>query len=53
MSEHEKLKAMIWLLEQEVQALRSVLSEWPEDKSHFTQMQKADVIQELFNHLVR
>ncbi len=53
MSENEKLKAIIWLLEQEVEALRSVLSEWDHDKSCYTQMSKADAISELFNHIRR
>jgi hypothetical protein len=44
MLEIEKLKALIWLLEQENEALRSVLSEWDQDKSCFIQMNKADNI---------
>lgn len=52
MSEIDRLKFWIHLLEMEVQALRSVLSEFEGDKSEFTQMHKANAIEELKNHLV-
>ena len=42
MTNEEKLLAIIYLLEQEVECLRSVLSEYDEDKSHFVQMICAD-----------
>lgn len=41
----------IKLLQLEIEALRSVLSEWDEDKSCYCQMLKADAIAELLNHL--
>lgn len=53
MLEIEKLKAIIWLLEQEVEALRSVLSEWEQDKSCFGQMIKADDIRNVLNGIKR
>lgn len=52
MSEVERLKFWIHLLEMEVAALRSVLSEFEGDKKEFSQMVKADAIDELKNHLV-
>lgn len=52
MTEFEKLKFWIFLLEMEVQALRSVLSEYTDDKCGFSQWQKAQAIDELKNHLV-
>ena len=52
MSEYERLKFWIHLLEMEVEALRSVLSEFEGDKSEYAQMQKANAIQELKNSLV-
>lgn len=52
MSEFERLKFWIRLLEMEVQALRSVLSEFDGDKLEYLQMQKANAIAELKNHLV-
>lgn len=53
MSTLEELKLYMWLLEKEVEALRSVLSEWDFDKSCYGQMLKADAIEEMKNHLVR
>ena len=53
MSENERLKAIVWLLEQEIEALRSVLSEWDCDKMEYLQMHKAEAIRELFNHIAR
>jgi hypothetical protein len=41
------LELKIKLLELLVEALRSVLSEWDADKSCYTQMRKADAIQEV------
>lgn len=38
------LELKIKLLELEIEALRSVLSEWNEDKSCYTKMLKADAI---------
>lgn len=38
------LITLIKLLEDEVQCLRSVLSEYDEDKSHFVQMKRADIL---------
>lgn len=42
MTNEEKLMAIIYLLEQEVACLRSVLSEYDENKNHFIQMNCAD-----------
>lgn len=53
MSELDRLKFWIHLLEMEVEALRSVLSEFDGDKRQFTQMIKADAIDELKSHLVQ
>jgi hypothetical protein len=53
MTEIERLKFWIHLLEMEVEALRSVLSEFEGDKSEYLQMHKADVIAQLKNTLVR
>ena len=53
MTNEEHLKFYMWLLEQEVEALRSVLSEWAEDKNQFTQWIKASAIDELKNNLRR
>lgn len=53
MSEFERLKFWIRLLEMEVEALRSVLAEFDGDKSEFLQMQKANAIEQLKNSLVR
>lgn len=52
MTEHERLKFWIHLLEMEVQALRSVLSEFDGDKNEFTQWHKAQTIDQLKNCLV-
>lgn len=40
-------------LELEVQALRSVLAEFEGDKYEYTQMLKADAMQDVRNHLRR
>lgn len=53
MSHNEELKFWIHLLEMEIEALRSVLSEFEGDKSEYLQMNKADAIDELKNHLKR
>lgn len=52
MSELERLKFWLHLLEMEVEALRSVLSEFDGDKSEYSQMQKANAIQQLKYSLV-
>jgi len=52
MSEMERLKFWIHLLEMEVEALRSVLAEFDGDKMEYLQMQKANVIDQLKNSLV-
>lgn len=52
-SEYERLRFWIHLLELEVEALRSVLAEFEGDKSEYTQMQKANAIEQLKNSLVR
>jgi len=52
MSELERLKFWIHLLEMEVAALRSVLAEFDGDKMEFLQMQKASAIEQLKNSLV-
>lgn len=49
----EELKFWVQLLTMEVSALRSVLSEFEGDKSHFVQMQKADAIDAFKNTLKR
>ena len=53
MSELEKMKLWILLLEQEVEALRSVLSEYEGDKREYLQMNKADNLEAVRNSLVR
>ena len=53
MSREEYLKFYIQLLEMEIEALRSVLSEFEGDKFEFIQMIKADRIAELKKTLVR
>lgn len=45
------LELKIKLLELQIEALRSVLSEWHEDKHCYTQMIKADAIAEVLNHV--
>jgi hypothetical protein len=52
MNEIERLKFWIHLLEMEVEALRSVLSEFEGNKMEFTQMMKANYIDQLKNSLV-
>jgi hypothetical protein len=52
MNEYDRLKFWVHLLEMEVQALRSVLSEFEGDKTEFTQMVKANAIDQLKNSLV-
>ena len=43
MSDHDQLMiCLIYLLQQEVIALRSVLSEWDHDKSCYVQFHRAD-----------
>jgi len=53
-SETERLKFWLHLLEMEVEALRSVLAEYAEDNDHgqFTQWHKAQAIDQLKNSLV-
>lgn len=41
----------IELLERQVAALYSVLSEWDEDKSCYTQWLAAEAIKEVLNHI--
>lgn len=53
MNEVERLRFWLVLLELEVEALRSVLSEFDGDKDQFLQMNKADAIDRLKNTLVR
>jgi hypothetical protein len=48
----EDLEFWIYLLKMEVQALRSVLSEFEGDKHEYSQMRKANAIDELKNSLV-
>jgi len=53
-SEMERLKFWLHLLEMEVEALRSVLSEFNRgDLYQYSQMLKADAIEQLKNSLVR
>jgi hypothetical protein len=52
MNNIENLKFWVKLLELEVEALRSVLSEFDGDKTEYIQMHKANAIQELKNNLV-
>ena len=40
-------------LEMEILALRSVLSEYEGDKTEFTQMNKADMLNDLRNYIAR
>lgn len=53
MSEMERLKFWLHLLEMEVEALRSVLAEFDGDKSQYLQMQKVNAIEQLKYSLVR
>lgn len=53
MSREEYILWYLRLLEMEVEALRSVLSEYDGDKLEYTQMIKADNIAQLKNSLVR
>lgn len=41
----------IRLLELQVECLYSVLSEYDDDKNHFTQWRKAEAIRELLNYI--
>jgi hypothetical protein len=52
MNQYEYLKFWNNLLEMEVEALRSVLSEFEGDKTEYTQMIKANAIDELKNSLI-
>lgn len=52
MTELERLKFWLHLLEMEIEALRSVLSEFDGDKMEYLQMQKANAIDILKNSLV-
>lgn len=47
MNEIERLRFWVYLLEMEIEALRSVLTEYGSDYSTFTQWQKAMAIDEL------
>ena len=49
----EDFNFYIKVLELEIEALRSVLSEWDIDLSQFTQWHKAEALAELKNHLVK
>lgn len=49
----EDMRFYLRLLEMEIEALRSVLSEFEGDKLEFTQMIKANAIEQLKNSLVR
>lgn len=53
MTEIDRLKFWVQLLELEVEALRSVLSEYDGDHSQFVQWTKAQAIEHLKNSLVR
>ena len=53
MNREEYLKFYLQLLEMEIEALRSVLSEFDGDKMEFLQMIKANNIEALKNSLVR
>lgn len=47
MTERERfLLCLIYLLQRESEALRSVLSEFPGDKSEFVQMNRAELFRE-------
>lgn len=52
MTEREQLLiTLLYLYEQESQALRSVLSEWEENKNHFTQWLKAEDLRRVIEGL--
>ncbi len=53
MSECERLRFWIQLLEMEVEALRSVISELEFEPVNFTQWQKAQAIDQMKNIMVR
>lgn len=53
MTEREKTILWILLLEQEVEALRSVLAEFEGDKMEYLQMVKADNLANVRNSMVR
>lgn len=53
MSELERLRFFMQLLEMEVEALRSVIREYDNNPTEYLQMQKANAIQALINSLVR
>lgn len=53
MPEREKILLWILLLEQEIEALRSVLSEFDGDKMEYLQMAKANNLEAVRNSLVR
>ena len=53
MTEPERtLRAKIYLLEEEVDCLRSVLSEWEEDKNCFTQWMRAEDLRRVIESIV-
>lgn len=45
------LQTMIYLLQQELEALRSVLSEFETDKSHYVQWNRAEILREAIETL--
>lgn len=51
--DYEYLKFYIQLLELEIEALRSVLSEFEGDKGEYIMMHKAQAVDMLKKHLVR
>ena len=53
MNEREKIVLWVLLLEKEVEALRSVLSEFDGDKMEYLQMVKANNLEAVKNSLVR
>jgi len=53
MTEREKIILWLLLLEQEIEALRSVLSEFDGDKMEYLQMVKANNLEAVRNSLVR
>lgn len=52
MSQEDRLKFWINLLEMEVEALRSVISEWERSPNEFIQWNKAQAIDALKKYLV-